>query len=427
MKAITVSRETMPTAMTSNRHPVHKWYNFVAGYSPEYVDYTIESFINRNGYKPERIYDPFAGCGTTNVVANSHSIPSIGVERNPIFYKIGKAKVNALEVLELFPIIAEEFNELIYSYDENPQLVKELTPDASTYLNKLFNENALDLLLLLRNKVLTYIGTKYDAGFIFLNKVIDMVTHSKTDGIYKAPTSTKKSRPVLDSIRMALDEFEGDRLLIYNQQNLSEYIFASSVDYKPTLDSLDLVVFSPPYLNNFDFAEMTRMHMYFWGEAGSWGEISNKHRNNMIINTTTALKNARSPKQQEYYRSTLPTSLLETIDPLVLELNETKKTKPSKKPYDQLIYPYLSQMQEVLKSCYEGLREKGSIHIVVSDAAFYGIHIDTQNFLAEVMVEIGYKCVSIGRMRTRGDRWELKKRKKSGKQLGEYEIIGIKG
>jgi len=29
-------------------------------------------------------------------------------------------------------------------------------------------------------------------------------------------------------------------------------------------DSGSLIVTSPPYLNNFDFAEMARMYLYFW-------------------------------------------------------------------------------------------------------------------------------------------------------------------
>lgn len=53
--------------------------------------------------------------------------------------------------------------------------------------------------------------------------------------------------------------------------NSAEMVFASSVDYKLEQNTVDLVIFSPPYLNNFDFAEMTRMQLYFWKDANSWG------------------------------------------------------------------------------------------------------------------------------------------------------------
>lgn len=44
---------------------------------------------------------------------------------------------------------------------------------------------------------------------------------------------------------------------------------------------------------------MTRMYLYFWEDATSWGEISEKHRNKMLVNTTTALKLVRSKEMQD--------------------------------------------------------------------------------------------------------------------------------
>ena len=33
-----ISIEKMPTAVTADKHPIHNWFNFVAGYAPEYVE-----------------------------------------------------------------------------------------------------------------------------------------------------------------------------------------------------------------------------------------------------------------------------------------------------------------------------------------------------------------------------------------------------
>ncbi|CAH1213184.1 hypothetical protein PAECIP111893_03644 [Paenibacillus plantiphilus] len=425
MKMEQISKEKMPTATTANHYPIHRWYNFVAGYSPEYVHLKIMDYKERQGHFPIKIYDPFAGCATTNVVANTLNIPSIGVERNPIFYKIGLAKTNATDVRSYINDISAEFLESASNTVSNGNLSK-LPADAKIFLLKLFPEGSLEKLLELKSVVSGYRDIKKVAGFIFLSKVIDMVTHSKTDGIYKAPTSRKQYRTVEDSIVLAETIFNEDSLLLNNHESLSEYIFDSSVDFQPEENSIDLVVFSPPYLNNFDFAEMTRMHMYFWGEAGSWREISDKHRNHMLVNTTTALKLVRSLEQQEQYRQSLPNEVLAKVEPIVSELFLLRKEKPSKKDYNLIIYPYLAQMQAVLKRCFTALRTGGAVHIVVSDAAFYGIHIDTQEYLADLMRDMGYSKVSIEQMRTRGKRWILDKRASSGKQLGEYEIFGTK-
>jgi len=420
-----ISKEKMPTATTANHYPIHRWYNFVAGYSPEYVYTTIMDFKERQGKLPVKIYDPFAGCATTNVVANSFNIPSIGVERNPIFFRIGQAKINATEVIDYISDIADEFLEVISNNNLSPSIAL-LPDDARTFLCKLFLDESLELLLQLKSVVMNYQGVKQSAGFIFLSKVMDMVTHSKTDGIYKAPTSKKQYRTVDEAVVLAEKIFKEDIFQEQRNPNLCEYIYDSSVDYQVEENTIDLIVFSPPYLNNFDFAEMTRMHMYFWGEAGSWREISDRHRNHMLTNTTTALKLVRSNEIQEQLKLSLPNDLVTKLEPIVSELNIIKKTKPSRKDYDLIVYPYLAQMQQVLMNCFNALRSGGAIHIVVSDAAFYGIHIDTQDYLAEIMKSIGYTNVQIDQMRKRGDRWVLEKRTSSGKQLGEYEIFGLK-
>ena len=38
-------------------------------------------------------------------------------------------------------------------------------------------------------------------------------------------------------------------------------------------DIIDLVVTSPPYANNYDYADATRLEMTFWGEVRSWGDL----------------------------------------------------------------------------------------------------------------------------------------------------------
>src|SRR5262249_35462290 len=45
-------------------------------------------------------------------------------------------------------------------------------------------------------------------------------------------------------------------------------------------------VSSPPYLNNFDYADATRLELYFWGEVTTWAEMCSSVRTSMITSTT---------------------------------------------------------------------------------------------------------------------------------------------
>jgi len=95
-----IKSELLSTNVTSDRYPIHKWFNFVAGYSPEYVELVINEYCNKYGKRPVAILDPFSGCATTSVVANAMGIKSMGIERNPFFYKIGFTKANASKMFK---------------------------------------------------------------------------------------------------------------------------------------------------------------------------------------------------------------------------------------------------------------------------------------------------------------------------------------
>ena len=187
-------------------------------------------------------------------------------------------------------------------------------------------------------------------------------------------------------------------------------------------DSIDLVVTSPPYLNNFDFAEMTRMYLYFWGIASSWKDITTRIRTQLIVNTTTALQGHKD--RQHIYRSALPDAVRRDADIVVESLSQRRKVKAGKKDYNFLIYPYLSQMQQVLRETRRALRPGAPLHMMVSDAALYGIHVPAPQWLARIMTHCEFADVQCNMVRSRGHRWILDKREGSPQGLGEYYLYG---
>ena len=47
-------------------------------------------------------------------------------------------------------------------------------------------------------------------------------------------------------------------------------------------DSIGLVVTSPPYANNYDYGDATRLEMTFFGEVSGWGDIHDKARKHLV-------------------------------------------------------------------------------------------------------------------------------------------------
>src|SRR5262245_54798597 len=57
-----VAEERLPTNTTTHQHPIHRWFNFIAGFSPEFVHECCEGVTSRDHLAT--ILDPFAGCAT---------------------------------------------------------------------------------------------------------------------------------------------------------------------------------------------------------------------------------------------------------------------------------------------------------------------------------------------------------------------------
>ena len=412
-----VTDEKLPTNSTANRHTIHRWFNFVAGFAPEFVAQHCPSGTG------SLILDPFAGCGTTLVVARALGHRAIGFEPHPFFSRIARAKVGGYPAM----IRLESIQSILLEGLQAPRPISSLPRPAEIFLRKLFEECTLEQLLGAREALDDAgMGTD-DIAFLILSRVLDMCSRAKIDGIYKAPNSRKKAAIPNAAIHHVMEEVRCDLNLLVQVGRFDPGVLhsTSSEDMGQVEGgSVDAVITSPPYLNNFDFAEMTRMYLYFWGICGSWQEITEKVRSKLVVNTTTALKGHR--EIQSKYRSEIVPCLLPELDAIVNELNRRRDVRAGKKDYDLLVFPYFAQMTRIIRESLRCLRESGEIHIVVADAALYGVHISTPQFLAAIMSEMGYTTVTCKKLRDRGQRWILKKREGSPTGLGEFHLSGIR-
>jgi hypothetical protein len=260
-------------------------------------------------------------------------------------------------------------------------------------------------------------------SFLILSKMVDLCSKSQTDGIYKAPTSTKRAISPDAALKRVYQMIQED--IAATSGSACSIVNKSSEDMSEIGDGIiSTVITSPPYLNNFDYAEMTRMYLYFWDIADSWSAITEKVRSNLIVNTTTALRGHKP--RQEQYRSSLSQAVLREADGIVSSLSTERQLRAGKKEYDYLVYPYLSQMQNVLRECFRVMSRNGRFHMMVADAALYGVHVASPQILAQIMEDVGFSSVRCELVRKWGHRWILEKRDGSKVGLGEYYIFGEK-
>ncbi len=411
----------LPTNATARHRPVHRWFNFVAGFSPELVEASV-SLEERLRGKPSRLLDPFSGCGTAPLAARQLGVASIAYEAHPFFAAISEAKANSHLYWADLGLVESAISRGVRESDRDS--LSRLSGPASAYLRKLFREEDIVKLCSARDEIERVGLGSHPLAILVLSRVLDLCCLAATDGVYKAPASRRRAPVATVALERVLGVLESDeraatlpgaRVRVYGKSSESMDEIGSS--------SVDLVVTSPPYVNNFDYAEMTRMYLYFWRMAASWSEITTRVRSRLVVNTTTALSAEHRMRQQEY-RDSLSPDLRREADAAVATLAVRRRERAGRKQYHLLIYPYFSQMQRIVRETHRVLKRGAGFHMTVSDAALYGVHIPAPIWLARILAECGFREVRCELVRRRGRRWVLDKREGSAQGLGEYYVVG---
>ncbi len=394
----------------SLRAPIHRWFTYPAGYSHKLV----ESKIREYGLDGRHwIVDPFVGTGTTSVAAKTAGVNSIGVEAHPFVFWVAQTKLCFEQDIDALPQDARQLVQiakLIYT-DEGE--CDGAWPDL---VYKCFDAENLRRLCALRTAILEYSGSPEGRDFfkVALTATLRDVTSAGAGWPYIAP-SRFAERTVQ---RNAFVEFEKrcslmindvvgariweppdseHRLINGDARRLAEYADSGSID---------MILTSPPYLNNYDYADRTRLETYFWGMYDSWGEITREVRDRLIIAATTQIRRGEMSEARwcPGVAAISPRVHVELMD-VIGRLAKLRLVKGGKKAYDLMVAGYFEDMLRVIQGAYAVLKAGRPFILVLGDSAPYGVHVRTDEVIGELAVAVGFSRYEVEVIRTRGDKW----------------------
>lgn len=393
----------------SLKAPIHRWFAYPAGYSHKLVESLFDRYDICVG---DLVVDPFLGTGTTSVVAKLRGIDSVGFEPHPYVCMVAKTKLMSelmpddlwdrmFEVLEH----AEASDVQSWQLLEHPALV-----------HKCFTEAALSELTAIRNSI--SVLTEGDETCFFelaMANTLRKVTTAGAGWPYIAPTrharrtvqrspSGEFQRAVSNMVEdlryvRAIDPPPSDHVVVnQGSENMADFVDPATVD---------LMVTSPPYLNNYDYADRTRLETYFLGMYRSWSEITHNVRRRLMVSATTQIATGSME-----YLTELPSvsaDLPQThryLAPKVRELKEIRKSKPGRKTYDILVAGYFEDMLPIIRASYDALKPGAKFVMVIGDSAPYGVHVETEHAIGIMAVEVGFTDFEVEVIRERGMKWK---------------------
>jgi len=416
MELVNLHKE-IGTAKDNRNSPVHDWYRFTAGFSHKLVDKIIRE---EKLTKDDVIYECFAGCGTTLVSAQKNGIHAVGNEGQELLYNVIRAKLNwDINKVE----IVKHLLDIEYALES-----KVLIPYHQLLLT-LYNEGDLFQLYSIRDYIALNIADEKKA--LFLNLALTQTLHKVSIHPIAIPYISRSK--TLKNNLSALETFKHTALKMLDDLNFvdnktkttSIYLHDSREKNKNILDnSCSVCITSPPYLNNLDYGEVSKVCSHFFGITDSWSDITEKVRKNLVTGATTHYKesefNMEQFKERDFYK--VNTEVMDQLMPDILKIKEESKNRKGKKSFDILSLYYFEDMYKVLVEMRRVLKDDGKAYLVLGDSAPYGVFIDTTKILGEIAKNIGFKNYKIIKIRDRGTKW-LSLRYRHSQKLSENILI----
>ncbi|HEV3364041.1 MAG TPA: SAM-dependent methyltransferase [Acidimicrobiia bacterium] len=369
------------------RQPIHRWFRYREGFSP--------ALINELGLG-RRILDPFCGSGSIMVGAAEQGRVSLGIDVNPLAAFVSRVKLSPLRDSDVVAVTA-----FLDGFEAAVAAVEPWPAPALRIATKVFEPRILDVVLRLRALIeqraagagqrdfllLAWLSILQDVGSYFKegngikyrNRKRTKVGYvARPDGQWQrerfgadqeafvwAVFRARLTHMLADVPAWHRGDWRGQRVIEGDALVETAQLGAGS---------FDSVIFSPPYVNRFDYFESQKVELWFGGFVDSYDAVGLLRKRSLRSHLGAALGGAVADLPEVE-------ALIDAIDPASYAV---RMRVPA------LIRGYFSDMATILRRCRHVLVPGGQCCVVVGNSAYGGVIIPTDQIIARLGLDAGF-------------------------------------
>lgn len=400
--------DTSSTFIDNMKLPIHRWYRYTAGFSAEWAKSEITSYQNRVGRKEVVVLDPFAGSGTTLLAADECSVRSYGYETQSFVQRVAQAKL--LWETDLNSFAAFSNNVLDTALADNGN---ESESYADIVLRCYSEDNLLAIDRLKR--ALNQLNDGSDAYWLSWLAFVTILRPTSHAGTatwqYVLPDRSKAK---------VLDAYDAYREKCYLMQHDMKVFRETGAQHLSTLfnhdareicyeteGKIDLVLTSPPYANNYDYADATRLEQSVLGEISGWADL-NKERPVLVRSCTQAVSKERK-QTYEFIDDPILSCIADELETACRKMEIERENHKGKKNYHTMVALYCHDLARVFLSLRASCKSGSEVCFVVGDSAPYGIYCPIDEWLGKLAIAAGFESYKFEKTRDRNIKWKNRK------------------
>lgn len=386
--------------------PIHRWFRYSAGFSSEWVMSVVKQH-NSLSY-PIHVMDPFAGSGTTLLSCDQLGVCSTGFESHPLISEIASTKLLWGTNVERISALSQK----IISGMDNEAELDEYPP----VVYKCYSTESLKTIDALKKSLYSLDdgSDEYRLCKLAFISILRKTSHVGTaQWQYLLPNKTKSHvLEPLDAFNKQIELMISDMKFAqkyYPGKSKATLVCQDSRKYLSGLDdSVDLIITSPPYANNYDYADSTRLELSILGDIKEWKDLQSTIRPNLVRSCSQHVSKDRKDTYN-YLKDPLLSSIYSEILEVCETLDVVKESHGGKKNYHTMVALYFYDLAKVWVNLRKYCKTGSDVCFVVGDSAPYGVYVPVDVWLGELAKAAGFTDYRFIKTRDRNVKWKNRK------------------
>lgn len=381
--------------------PVHRWYRYSAGYSAEWAQNLIKY------WDVKTVLDPFGGSGTTCLAAQEANVSSIGMEVHPTVARIANAKLNWTQDVD-------DYRNAVRRVLQESDNVQEVNFPSSPLFEKCFPDREEAFKLLQIRDTVQKIDVPPSQRELLWLTFVSIIRACSPAGTaqwqYILPNKTKTRvatpRVAFEAAGKTFAQDMESRQMMLGHPASAQVINGDSRTMTGVEDDYaDAIITSPPYANNYDYADTLRLELITLGEIEGWSDLRGL-RDSLVRSAT---QNLGRWNPEEALESSLLQPILDEFMVVYRELDEVRKNRGGNKKYHAMLAGYFYDNAQIFNALRLKSKQGTKVCYVVGDSAPYGVHAPVEKWLGELAVNAGFESWSFSKVRDRNTKWKNRK------------------